>query len=99
VRLSSIPGVDNRDGVGSRVSATLPGGRRVVLETGNASGYLASASPIAHIGLGAATRIDDLTVRWPSGRVQKLGPIAEVDRSIVVDESRGVLPFTGRRLP
>jgi hypothetical protein len=99
VRLSSIPGVDNRDGVGSRVSATVPGGRRVVLETGNASGYLASASPIAHIGLGAADRVDDLTVRWPSGRVQKLGPIAEVDRSIVVDEARGVLPFTGRRLP
>ena len=99
LRLASIPGVDNRDGVGARVWATLPGGRRVVLETGNASGYLATGSPIAHIGLGAATRIDDLTVRWPSGRIQKLGPISEVDRSLVVDEARGVLPFTGRRLP
>ena len=88
VRLRGAPGVDNRDGVGSRLTATFPGGRRVIVETGNASGYLSTGSPIAHLGLGSATRLEDLSVRWPSGRVQDLGPIADVDRTLVVEESR-----------
>ena len=90
VKLRGTPGVDNSDGVGCRITAALPGGRRLVLETGNASGYLSTGSPIAHMGLGKATRVDALSVRWPSGKVQDLGPISRVDRTIVVDESRGV---------
>ena len=88
VRLRGAPGVDNRDGVGSRLTATFPGGRRAIVETGNASGYLSTGSPIAHLGLGSATRLEDLSVRWPSGRVQDLGPIADVDRTLVVEEPR-----------
>jgi enediyne biosynthesis protein E4 len=91
LRLSGTPGVDNRDGVGCRVTAKLPGGRTIVLETGNASGYLATGSPIAHLGLGSATRLESLTVRWPSGKIQDLGPVEAVDRTVVVDEARGLL--------
>ncbi|MDQ6892438.1 MAG: CRTAC1 family protein [Acidobacteriota bacterium] len=90
IRLSGTPGIDNRDGVGCRVTATLPGGRRIVQETGNASGYLSTGSPVAHLGLGGATRIEDLTIRWPSGFVQKLGPVSSVDRTIIVDEGQGM---------
>ena len=91
VKLRGTPGRDNRDGVGSRITAALPGGRRIVLETGNASGYLSTGSPIAHLGLGGATRLEALTIRWPSGRVQDLGPIAAVDRTLIVDEEQGIL--------
>lgn len=90
VRLKGEPGRDNRDGIGCRLTATLPGGRKLLVETGNASGYLATGSPIAHVGLGASTRLENLTVRWPSGNVQELGPINRVDRTIVVDERSGV---------
>lgn len=90
--LRGTPGKDNRDGVGSRVTATLPGGRRLVVETDNASGYLSTGSPIAHLGLGGATRLDGLTVRWPSGRLQDLGAVETVDHTLIVDEERGVLP-------
>lgn len=92
VKLRGAPGRDNSDGVGSRIVARLPGGRRIVLETGNASGYLSTGSPIAHIGLGRATQLANLTVTWPSGRVQDLGPIEAVDVTILVDETRGILP-------
>jgi enediyne biosynthesis protein E4 len=92
VKLHGSPGRDNRDGVGSRLTALLPGGRRLVYETGNASGYLSTASPIAHLGLGPATRLDSLTIRWPSGNVQTLGPLTDVDQTILVDEDRGILP-------
>jgi hypothetical protein len=91
VKLRGTPGKDNRDGVGSRITAVLPGGRRLVLETGNASGYLSTASPIAHMGLGPATRLEGLRVRWPSGRVQDLGAIDPVDRVLVVDEEKGIV--------
>ena len=90
VRLRGTAGRDNRDGVGSRLTAILPGGRRVVLETGNASGYLSTGSPIAHIGLGRATSVESLEVRWPSGYRQQVGGIRSVDRVITVDEERGI---------
>ena len=99
VKLRGTPGRDNRDGVGSRITAGLPGGRRIVLETGNASGYLSTGSPIAHLGLGRAARLEALTIRWPSGKLQDLGPIATVDRTILVDEERGLIPPNPARLP
>ncbi|MGH9365722.1 MAG: CRTAC1 family protein, partial [Thermoanaerobaculia bacterium] len=97
LRFTGAPAVDNRDGVGCRITATLPGGRAILLETDNASGYLATGSPIAHLGLGRATRVEKLTVRWPSGKVQELGPIVTVDTKLVVDESLGILPTAAAR--
>jgi enediyne biosynthesis protein E4 len=90
LRLAGSPGQDNSAGIGARVVATLPGGRKVVRENGNASGYLSTASPIVHLGLGAATYLEDLTVRWPSGYVQKLGPVLAVDRTLNVDEEKAL---------
>jgi hypothetical protein len=87
LRLSGTPGVDNRDGIGARVIARLPGGRTIVSENANASGYLSTGSPIVHLGLGAATRVENLTVRWPSGALQDLGPVEEVDRTLLVEGS------------
>ena len=89
LRLAGEPGRDNRDGIGARIEARLPGGRVLAVENANASGYLSTGSPIVHLGLGAATRVDALTVRWPSGRVQQLGAVEPVDRTIEVDETRG----------
>jgi hypothetical protein len=83
--------VYKRHGVGSRLTATRPGGGRVILETGNASGYLSTGSPIAHLGLGPATRLESLTIHWPSGKLQNLGPIGAVDLTILLDEERGIL--------
>jgi hypothetical protein len=81
---------DNFDGVGCRIVATLPDGRRLVRDNGNASGYLSSGSPIVHLGLGHATGLADLTITWPSGKVQDLGPIGRVDRTLDVDRDRGI---------
>ena len=95
IRLAGTPGRDNRDGVGARIAARLPGGRVIVTENGNASGYLSTGSPIVHLGLGKATRVDGLTVTWPSGRVQTLLAIDPVDRTILVDEDRGLVEEIG----
>ena len=91
LRLKGMRGKDSGDGLGARVTATLPGGRVLVRESGYASGYLATGSPIVHLGLGSATGIEKLVVRWPSGFVQDLGAVTSIDRTVTVDESKGSL--------
>jgi hypothetical protein len=89
LRLKGTHGKDNTDGLGAGVTAALPGGRVLVRESGYASGYLSTGSPIVHLGLGPATRIEKLVVRWPSGFVQDLGAVPSIDRTLTVDEARG----------
>jgi enediyne biosynthesis protein E4 len=40
-----------------------------------------------HFGLGPATKVEKLTVKWPSGKVQVVENLA-VDRIVVVEESK-----------
>jgi len=90
LRLKGTRGRDNADGLGVRVTATLADGRVLVRESGYASGYLSTGSPIVHLGLGRAAKVDEIVLRWPSGFVQKLGRVDAVDRTLVVDESGGI---------
>jgi Na+-translocating ferredoxin:NAD+ oxidoreductase RnfD subunit len=53
---------------GTRVTAVLPDGRRLVREVHAGSSYLSSEDPRVHFGLGSATRVRELTVRFPGGR-------------------------------
>ncbi len=91
LRLKGTRGKDNADGLGVRVTATLADGRILVRESGYASGYLSTGSPIVHLGLGHATKIDSLVLRWPSGFVQDLGSVSVVDQTLVIDETKGFL--------
>jgi hypothetical protein len=68
---------------GAVVTATLPDGRKLVQELHDGSSYLSSADPRAHFGLGSATKVTKLTIRWPGGRVSHLANLAG-DRIITV---------------
>jgi hypothetical protein len=61
---------------GAELTATLPNGRSIVEELHAGSSYLSSEDPRAHFGLGAATKIEKLTIRWPDGRVSHLSNLA-----------------------
>ncbi len=97
LRLHGATGKSNGDGIGARVTATLPDGRVLVRENGNASGYLSTGSPIVPLGLGRFTSLRRLVVRWPSGVMQHLGPVAPVDRTLDVDETNGILRSSSPR--
>lgn len=58
----------NRDGIGTRLEAVLPSGRRLVREVRCGEGYAAQQSRLIHLGLGEEGRIERLIVRWPSGQ-------------------------------
>ena len=53
---------------GAVVTAVLPDGRRLVRELHAGSSYLSSEDPRAHFGLGRATSVRELIVRYPGGR-------------------------------
>jgi Na+-translocating ferredoxin:NAD+ oxidoreductase RnfD subunit len=61
---------------GAVVTATLPGGRRLVREVHTGSSYLSSEDPRVHFGLGTATSVRELTVRYPGGRTTRLADVA-----------------------
>ena len=64
----------NRDAVGARVSVTAGGRARVAWRLGGGS-YQAAGDPRLHFGLGDADRVESIEIRWPSGRVDRLGPL------------------------
>jgi ASPIC and UnbV/FG-GAP-like repeat len=68
---------------GTKVTAVLPGGRRLVREVHAGSSYLSSEDPRAHFGLGEATSVTRLVVRYPDGGVRRLDAVP-ADRLVVV---------------
>jgi hypothetical protein len=56
----------NRDAIGARLSLRA-GGRLRVDEVRSGSSYSSNSDMRVHFGLGQATKIDFVEVRWPSG--------------------------------
>lgn len=61
----------NRDGIGAQVEV-LAGGRRRQRERVAGSGYLSQDDPRVHFGLGSISKIERITVMWPSGVKQTI---------------------------
>jgi hypothetical protein len=74
----------NRDGIGAQVEVTA-GGRTQRHERVAGSGYLSQDDPRVHFGLAGASKVDRLTVAWPSGIRQTLENVA-ADRVVTVEE-------------
>jgi hypothetical protein len=61
----------NRDGVGARVKL-VAAGKEQIAEVCRGQGYQSGYGDRVHFGLGTATQIDRLEVRWPGGKTQIL---------------------------
>ena len=81
-------GTLNPSAVGARVTATSADGGAFVRTVETSRGYLSGASPIVHIGLGAATGPVNLEVVWPDGGVSRLSGIP-VDHHASVHRQHG----------
>ncbi len=78
------PRLSNRDGIGVRVWVWA-GGRGQAQEVRSGSSYLSQNDFRLHFGLGPATKVDSVAVRWPGGMVDRLPGMA-ADRQVVVRE-------------
>jgi len=76
----------NRDGIGAKVDV-YTGGKHWMQERVAGSGYLSQNDERLHFGLGSATSIDKIVVRWPSGREQTVEN-QSVDRILNLEEPR-----------
>jgi hypothetical protein len=74
----------NRDGIGAQVEV-LAGDRRQVQERFAGSGYLSQDDPRVHFGLAGASKVERLTVSWPSGTRTVLESVA-ADRIVTIEE-------------
>ena len=79
----------NRDGIGARVRLTAAG-RTQMREVKAGSSYLGQNDLRVHFGIGTAARVDQLEVRWPSGRVDVVRDI-QADRLISIQEGAGAI--------
>ena len=81
----------NRDAIGARLTWSVGGVKRSRLKTCGGS-YLSSHDPREVIGLGAATRLDWLEIKWPapSTRVERIENVP-IDRYVRIVEGKGIV--------
>jgi len=61
----------NRDAIGSKIQLTT-GNKTQTRWRVSSSGYLSQSDYRAHFGLGDHTQVDQIEIRWPTGKVQTL---------------------------
>jgi hypothetical protein len=75
----------NVDGLGARIVLVDGSGRQFVQEVTRAGSYLSSNDARVIFGLGTATSVKSIEVRWPGGRTRKiLNP--SIDRYLTISE-------------
>jgi enediyne biosynthesis protein E4 len=78
----------NRDGIGARITVKA-GSRVLVNEVRSGSSYISNSDMRVHFGLGAATKLDSVQVRWPSGLSEQFDNL-KIDHINEVKEGSGV---------
>lgn len=80
----------NRDGLNARITVTA-GGLTQVHETRRGGSIYSTHDPRVHFGLGQASRIERVEVRWLGGGVEEFRDL-EVNRHYLIVEGRGIEP-------
>ena len=80
----------NRMAIGARVKL-VAGGMAQTEEIHSGGSYLSQSDTRVHFGLGSATRISNLEIRWPSGKVETFSDLA-ADKFYSILEGEGVVP-------
>lgn len=81
-----LVGLHDRDAIGTEVKVTA-GGRTWTRQMTSGDGFACANERRLVFGLGDATAVDDVQVRWLDGDEQSLGPLP-VDRDILIVEGR-----------
>ena len=95
LRIRTVGTRSNRDGFGARVELKA-GGMTQNAEVRANSSFESASDPRLHFGLGSATRVESIVVRWPSGKVDRIEGEA-AGQELVIEEGRGVVARHPRR--
>jgi enediyne biosynthesis protein E4 len=98
LRIKTVGTRSNHDGFGARVQVTA-GKLTQSAEVRANSSFESASDPRLHFGLGPATQVDSIVVRWPSGTVDRMGPQA-ADQELIIEEGRGIVsPLQPKPVP
>ena len=79
-----------RDAIGAKVFLSA-GGARQRVDVCSGGSYSSSSDVRAHFGLGAAAKIDNIEIDWPSGLKEQITEVPGIDRILTVVEGKGIL--------
>src|SRR5262249_19653506 len=84
IRFKLIGTKSNRDGIGAWIKVRV-GNRPLARQVAPTCSYLSQSELPVTIGLGDATKVDDIEIIWPRGATQKAAA-AGVDRTVTLTE-------------
>ncbi len=84
VEVKLIGSKSNRDGFGARVEVKAGGVTQVAEARANSS-FESASDPRLHFGVGSATAVESITIHWPSGKTQQVGP-HKIDNILTIHE-------------
>ena len=88
VAFKTVGTKSNRDGIGARI--TVKAGKRLLVdEVRSGSSYYSQSDRRVHFGLGAASKLDLVEIRWPSGLTERFESVP-IDQINTVTEGTGV---------
>ena len=87
IAIHAVGTKSNRDGIGARVRVSV-GGRVLVDEVRSGSSYNSNNDMRVHFGLGKATKLDWVEIRWPSGLTERYNSLT-VDSVQTLHEGSG----------
>lgn len=87
----------NREGIGASLALIAEGFRQVKQAQGGMS-YMSASDARIHFGLGTRKSIEQLTVTWPSGQVDRVANVP-INHIITVKEGTGIVPGSFPRIP
>jgi hypothetical protein len=102
LRVKTIGTGSNRDGIGAKVTVSLANGPKPWRYVHTGSSYCSQSDIALTFGLGGQQRAESIEVVWPSGQVDRTGPVV-ANQVVFIQEGRGVvsakpLPAKGQPL-
>jgi hypothetical protein len=90
LRVKTTGTKSNRDGIGAKVTITLGDRSRQWRLVRTGSSYCSQSDTAVTFGLGATERVESVEVAWPSGQVDRTGPVV-ANQVAFVEEGRGLV--------
>jgi hypothetical protein len=86
VKVDLVGGGANRHAVGARITLKA-GGLTQIDEVHAGDSYISHSDWRVHFGIGSAKIVDEIIVRWPSGRTSRMEKVA-ADRVVRISEEK-----------
>src|SRR5882724_9784144 len=97
IAIRTVGTKSNRDGIGARISVKA-GARTWMDEVRSGASYNSSSDMRVHFGLGSATNVESIQIRWPSGLLERFDNLP-IDSIQTLKEGSGTAVPSEARKP